>query len=239
MNLSGSTAFITGAGRGIGRAIAEAFARAGCAVALAARSTHELSRAVDTIRAAGGRAKALSCDVTDPAQVQTAVARTEAQLGPLNILVNNAGCARFMPFMDLTLDHWRQTLDVNLMGTVHCTRAVLPAMMTRRHGRIINIASVAGLKGIEEQTAYCASKHALIGLTKALALELRPHGIAVHAICPGGVQTQLAAEAMPHRDQAGWMTPEDIAHAALYLATQSPRAITDVLIVRRFESAPL
>jgi NAD(P)-dependent dehydrogenase (short-subunit alcohol dehydrogenase family) len=112
-------------------------------------------------------------------------------------------------------------------------------MVARKSGRIINISSVSGLRPILHQSAYCASKHALNGLTTALALELREHGIFVHAICPGGVATRLSEEAMPQRDRSAWMTPEDVAHTALYLASLGPRATTDLIYLRRFTSVPL
>jgi len=137
------------------------------------------------------------------------------------------------------MEQWQRTLDVNLTGPFLFTRAVLPSMKAQRSGRIINVSSIAGLKPIAEQSAYCASKYGLNGLTKVLALELRPYGIAVHAICPGGVDTQLAREAMPRRNKLNWLTPADIAHTALYLATLSPRAATDEILVRRFDGTPL
>ena len=134
---------------------------------------------------------------------------------------------------------WRRTLDVNLTGAFNCIKAVLPSMIERKGGRIINISSVAGLKPIGDQSAYCASKFGLNGLTQVLAMEFRQYGIAVHSICPGGVDTRLSREAMPQRDKTNWLTPEDVAHAALYLATLSPRAAADEILIRRFDSVPI
>lgn len=237
--LKDKTAFITGAGRGIGRAIAEAFADQGCSIAAAARTRSEVDAVATAIRENGGQAVALACDVTNPGQVQAAVSETHDSFGAVDILVNNAGVAIFKPFSELTADEWQQTLDVNLNGAFHCTQAVLPGMMHRRSGRIINISSVAGVKPIAKQSAYCASKHALNAMSKVLAMELREYNIAVHAICPGGVTTKLADDAMPERDKSDWMTPEDIAHACLFLASQSSRATTDEVVVRRFQSVPI
>lgn len=239
MLLQGKNAVITGAGRGIGRAIAEAFAAQGCNIAALARSEDEIEETASIVRDLGVRAIALVCDVTQADSVDHAFGAAEAALGPIDILVNNAGMARFKPFAALSLDDWNDTLASNLTSVFLCTQRVLPGMLARRAGRIINISSVSGLKPIAEQSAYCAAKHAVNGLTKTLALELSEFGIGVHALCPGGVVTRLAEEAMPERDKTGWMLPEDIAHAALFLATQSPRAATDIVHLRRFDSAPL
>lgn len=239
MLLQGKTAFITGGGRGIGKGIALAFAQQGCDVAIAARTVAEVEEVAGEVRAMGRRVLPLACDVAEEAAVQRAVGAALEAFGAIDLLVNNAGYACFKPFMELTAEEWRRTLDVNLTGAFYCIRAVLPSMKARKSGRIINISSVAGLKPILDQSAYCASKYGLNGLTHVLAMELRPFGIGVHAICPGGVDTRLAQENMPHRDRSNWLTPEDIAHAALYLATLSPRATTDALLVRRFDSAPV
>jgi len=237
--LSGKSALITGAGRGIGRGIALAFAREGCNIAAVARSPDQIRDTAAAMAAMGVESVALECDAADPAAITPTVDAALGALGRIDILVNNAGYACFKPFDQLDLGEWQRTLAVNLTAPFLFTRAVIPAMKANSGGWIINISSVAGLKPIEQQSAYCASKHGLNGLTKVLALELREHDIAVHAICPGGVDTQLSREAMPHRDKADWMTPEDIAHAALYLATQSSRATTDILEIRRFGSTPL
>jgi len=239
MLLEGKAAFITGAGRGIGRGIALAFAREGCDIVAAARTEPEIEKTANEVRALGRRALALPCDVSDEGAVRGAVDAALAEFGKIDILVNNAGYACFKPFTELTPAEWQQTLEVNLTGPALCIQAVLPSMMARRSGRIINLSSVAGLKPLAEQSAYCASKYGLNGLTKVLALELREYGISVHAICPGGVDTRLSQEAMPQRDKTHWMTPEDIAHTALYLATLSPRATTDEILVRRFGSVPI
>ncbi|MCC6798077.1 MAG: SDR family oxidoreductase [Candidatus Hydrogenedentes bacterium] len=239
MLLQGKTALITGAGRGIGRGIALAFAEQGCDIAAAARSADEVNATVDAVKRCGRRALALIADVSNEHDVRAMADETLNAFGHIDILVNNAGYASFKPFTELSVDEWRKTIDVNLSGVFLCTKAVLPSMIKRGSGRIINISSVAGLKPLIDQSAYCASKHGLNGLTKVLAMELRQYGIGVHSICPGGVDTRLAQEAMPDRDKSDWMTPEDIAHACLYLASLSPRATTDEIVVRRFSSVPI
>jgi len=239
MLLEGKCAFVTGAGRGIGKGIALAFARQGCDVAVAARTEAEIKHTAGEVVSLGRRAVALRCDVADAADVRKAIDEALGALGKIDILVNNAGYACFKPFMELDASEWRRTLDVNLTGAFNCIKAVLPSMIARGGGRIINISSVAGLRPIINQSAYCASKFGLNGLTYVLAMELRHYGIAVHSICPGGVDTQLSREAMPGRDKTHWLAPEDVAHAALYLATLSPRAATDEILIRRFDSVPI
>jgi 3-oxoacyl-[acyl-carrier protein] reductase len=239
MLLQGKTALISGAGRGIGRGIALAFAEQGCDIAAAARSADEVNATVDAVKRCGRRALALIADVSNEHDVRAMADEALNAFGHIDILVNNAGYASFKPFAELSLEEWRRTIDVNLTGVFLCTKAVLPSMIKRSNGRIINISSVAGLKPLIDQSAYCASKHGLNGLTKVLAMELRQYNIGVHSICPGGVDTRLAQEAMPDRDKSDWMTPEDIAHACLYLASLSPRATTDEIVVRRFSSVPI
>jgi 3-oxoacyl-[acyl-carrier protein] reductase len=239
MLLEGKTALITGAGRGIGRGIALAFAEQGCDIAAAARTADEVNATVDAVKRTGRRALALLADVSVESDVRTVVDQSLNAFGQIDILVNNAGYACFKPFIELSLEEWQRTLAVNLTGVFLCAKAVAPSMIARRTGRIINISSVAGLKPLVDQSAYCASKHGLNGLSKVLAMELRQYGIGVHTICPGGVDTRLAQDAMPDRDKSDWMTPEDIAHACLYLASLSPRATTDEIVVRRFNSPPI
>lgn len=238
MQLEGKTAIITGAGRGIGRGLALAFAKQGCDVALLARTESELESVAHEIESEGRKAIPISCDVSKCDSVTRAVGKALAALDHIDILINNAGYAQFKPIKDLSIDEWRRTLDVNLTGPFLMIKAVLPSMIARQSGRIINISSVVGLKPYPEQGAYCASKHGLNGLSGVLAMELQEYNIAVHAVCPGGVKTKLTDEAMPYRDKSDWMMPEDIAHACLYLATLSPRATTDILSIRRFSSTP-
>lgn len=239
MLLEGKSAIVTGAGRGIGRAIAETFAQEGCDVALIARTSSDLEETAARIREQGRRALIAACDVSIPDQVDQAVLAALDAFGKIDILINNAGYACFKPFIELSLDEWRRTLDVNLTGIFLCTRAVLPDMISRRAGCIINISSVSGLRPIARQSVYCASKHGVNGLSATLAMEVREYGIRVHALCPGGVATRLSEEAMPERDRSDWMRPEDVAHTALYLATLGPRATVDVVYLRRFGSVPL
>ena len=200
MVLSGHHAFITGGSRGIGLACARALLAHGACVTIASRDVAALERAADSLRAGsaetGKRVDICVLDVTDEAAVHAAIAAAAQQLGPVTILLNNAGQAQPAPFAKTTSQHWRQMLDVNLTGAFHCTQAVLPQMLEKGWGRIINIASTAGLKGYKYVSAYVAAKHGLVGLTKALALELATKNITVNAVCPGYTETDIVQDAI-------------------------------------------
>jgi len=181
-------ALVTGGGRGIGRAIALRLAADGLAVAVAARSRDQVD---DTARAAGARALALMLDVTDAASIAAALERTTRELGPVDVLVNNAGVAESAQFVKTEPDFWDRHFAVNVRGPYLLTRAVLPGMLERRWGRVINVASLAGLFGSPYVTAYTASKHALVGFTRALATEVSGKGVTVNALCPGFTATDI------------------------------------------------
>jgi len=189
--LSGRIALVTGGGRGIGREAALALASAGADVAVAARSADELAHAVTAIRAAGRRGEAIVCDVTDRAQVEAMIAQVKSALGEPSILVNNAGIAGSAKLTDTTDEMWDRMLRVNASGAFYCTRAVLPLMFQAKWGRIVNMASVAARVGAPYIAAYTASKHALLGLTRAVAVEVATRGITVNAVCPGYVDTEM------------------------------------------------
>lgn len=221
--LAGITAVVTGASRGIGRAIALRLAEAGAELALWARDGAAAQVVADEIAALGGRAQATACDVADPAQVRAAAERVRAHLAPVAIVVNNAGAVLRKATVDITDDEWRHVQAVNLDGTFYVTRAFLPEL-TRASGRVINISSIAGREGTAFLAAYCAAKHAVIGLTRALAEELRAAKVSVNAICPGSVDTAMLRDGMPGARPD--MTPDDIARTALFLAHAAPPALT-------------
>jgi NAD(P)-dependent dehydrogenase (short-subunit alcohol dehydrogenase family) len=184
-------ALITGGGSGIGREIALAFARQGLAVAVGGRTLGRVIETADQARALGARALALALDVTDADAVGAAHACAAAELGEVDVLVNNAGLAESAPLARTDLAQWERHLRVNATGPYLCTRQALPGMLARGFGRVINVASLAGLYGSPYVTAYTASKHALVGLTKALAAEVSGKGVTVNAICPGYVATEM------------------------------------------------
>jgi NAD(P)-dependent dehydrogenase (short-subunit alcohol dehydrogenase family) len=193
-DLRGQVAVVTGGGRGIGRAIALALAAAGAAVAVTARSADELAETVQLIEGTGGRARARPADVTDRAAVTGVVAATEQAFGPVTLLVNNAGVLQPIGLAwEVDPEAWWRCLEVNLRGPYLCARAVLPGMVARRAGRIVNIASAAAARPIPDGTAYASSKAALVRLTDSLAVETAEYGVAVFAVDPGNVPTDMHA----------------------------------------------
>lgn len=195
-NLQGRRALVTGASRGIGAAIARTLAAAGAEVLVSARSAPLLQDLVEEIRSDGGQAIAFGCDVADIDQVQALAAHATQLLGGIDILVNNAGIATSATVARTTLEEWNRVMSVNATGVFLCTQAFLPGMVERRWGRVINIASVAGKVGAAYISAYSASKHAVIGFTRAVAVEVARTGVTVNAICPGYVATAMAEKAM-------------------------------------------
>jgi 2-hydroxycyclohexanecarboxyl-CoA dehydrogenase len=227
VNLRGAAAVVTGASRGIGRAIALGLAAEGAEVALWARDGHALRSVAGEITAAGGRALAVICDVTDSAAVNGAADLVRSQLAPVRVVVNNAGAVVRKPTVALTDADWRRVMAVNLDGTFAVTRAFLTDL-TRAGGRVINIASRSGREGTAMLAAYCAAKHGVVGLTRALAAELRAAKVSVNAICPGSVDTPMLREGIPGARPD--MSPDDIARTAVFLATSAPDALTGACI---------
>ena len=243
--LSGEVAFVTGANRGIGRAIALTLADAGAAVALSARAPEGLTETVRIIRDKGGLALPLGLDVTDAEERRSALAEASAALGAVSILVNNAGIAESASLSKQSDDLWDRTIAVNLIAPFALSRLVLPAMKERGHGRIINIASTASRKGYPYVAAYVASKHGLLGMTRALSKELVGFGISVNAVCPGYADTDITRGAVEKivaasgrdSDEARadlvadsplgrLVQPEEVAEAVLALANPANSAIS-------------
>jgi NAD(P)-dependent dehydrogenase (short-subunit alcohol dehydrogenase family) len=239
-DLSGQVALITGGGRGIGRACAVALAAAGAAVAVVARTASELDETVATARAAGGTALPFRADVRDRDAMRDVTDGVRRQLGPVDLLVNNAGTAAPIgPLTEVEPEDWWQGLEVNLRGPMLCCRLVLPDMIARRRGRIVNVASGAGTVAIPYLSAYVVSKAALIRLSECLAAECHPYGVSVFAIQPGTVRTAMAEEALTGEAGRRWMPwfreyfeqgrdvpPETAARLVLFLAAGQGDALS-------------
>ncbi|HXX00661.1 MAG TPA: SDR family oxidoreductase [Candidatus Acidoferrales bacterium] len=244
-------AVITGGGRGIGAAIAEALARSGASISLVGRNSEVLLATAERIKNSYGvKVATASADVADEAAVRRALAALGNALGAPTILINNAGVAVSAPFLKADAEFWRKVLDTDLMGAVYCTQAVLPAMLEAKWGRIINIASTAGLAGSAYITAYCAAKHGLIGLTRALAVETARTGVTVNAVCPGYVDTEMTAQNVANimkktgrsRDevvaslvggnpQGRLIQPAEVADAVIWLCGDNALSVTGQSIV--------
>jgi NAD(P)-dependent dehydrogenase (short-subunit alcohol dehydrogenase family) len=243
--LAGRRVIVTGAGRGIGRSIALAFAHQGADVGVTARTNADLELLVQEIRALGVKGLAVTCDVTDPEQVQQMAETLKAGLGGVDILVNNAGNAGSHKFVNHPDELWHRMLAVNLSSVYYVSKAFTPDLIEQRWGRIINIASIASRVGGRYIAAYTASKHGVLGLTRALATELLPYNITVNAICPGYVDTPMTDDSVRNisgltgmeeakaraslaatSPQRRLMEPEEIASLAVFLAQEGSKGIT-------------
>jgi NAD(P)-dependent dehydrogenase (short-subunit alcohol dehydrogenase family) len=224
LRLAGQVAIVTGGGRGIGRAVARVFAREGATVVLAARSGSALDAVAREIVDAGGRARAAPTDVTDPAAISALVAHALAEGDRIDILVTAAGMAAFGPVAEAAPAQWDRMLDVNLRGAMLCCRAVLPTMIARRRGTIVNIGSVVTSRTLAGSAAYTAAKYGLLGFSRVLAEEMRPHGVRVGVLSAGATDTPLWDAVSSPPDRGLMLRPEQVAEAALVMVGVAPNA---------------
>ena len=238
--LRNEIAIVTGGGRGIGEAIARMFAREGAAVLIADRDGDSAIRVASEIRTAGGKAAAATTDVSDPKQVDAMARAIKDAFGPASILINNAGVSVFADPLELTDADWKKCMSVDLEGAWYCTRAVLPDMLAKGGGSIVNIASLHSFKIIKGCFPYPVAKHGLIGMTRALAVEYGPQGVRVNAVCPSYIDTKMNTDwfntrpdpAAARAAAENWHplkrmgTTEEVAYAALYLASKESGFVT-------------
>ena len=227
------TALVTGATEGIGRATALALGRAGYRVGICSRTIEKVEATLAELRAQGVTAAGAAADVADPDQVRHLVHQVRGTLGEIDVLVNNAGVLIARPIEELTLEDWDVTMATNLRGLYLTTRLVLPGMRTRRQGTIVNVASLAGRNGFVGGSAYSASKHAVLGFSRSLMLEVRKDNVRVIAICPGSVATgMLRDQAMLKPDHERILRPEDVAASILHVLTLPAGALVSELDIR-------
>jgi len=229
--LAGQVAVVTGAGRGIGAAIARQLAALGATTVLCGRTKSTLDQTARTIAGLGGKTEVIPCDVTVLHQLEYAATRVDSTFGRVDILVNNAGIGGFNELLHaLPPEEWDRILNTNLRGVYYAIRAFAPLMIRAYSGHIINISSLAGKNALPKGAAYAASKWGLNGLTYSVAEELRPHNVRVSVICPGSVDTELG----PHtgKDPHKMLKPDDVAHAVAMLVTQAPQSFMSEILLR-------
>lgn len=233
MDLSSATAVVTGGTEGIGRAIAYALGERGARVAICARTASHVAGVVEELRGAGIRAAGTACDVADEAAVNRFAEFVRRELGDADVVVNNAGIGHWASVEDTTTEQFDETFAVNVRGVFLVTRAFLPAMKRRGSGHIVNIASLAGRNPVANAAAYAASKHAVLGFSKSLFMEVRKHNIRVAAICPGTVVTSFFGKSgWDLGDEERKLRPEDVAHAVLAVLTLPHHALISELDLR-------
>jgi 3-oxoacyl-[acyl-carrier protein] reductase len=238
VDLKGHHALVTGGSRGIGRSISKALAEAGAHVILTARNRERLQRVEKEIRGAGGRASVIPADLSIEGDVLSLFDRIKENFEKLDILVNDAAIGLYGDLVDFPMEDFDRIMQLNVRGTYLCCQQAMKIMVPLKHGYIINLSSVVGFKGYPNQSAYTASKHAIMGFTKSLAVEAQKHNIHVSAIQPGAVETDLAFEARPDLDSSILIKPEDIASCVIFLLSLSERAWIDQIYVRRRNGTP-
>ena len=236
--LAGKVAIVTGASRGIGRAISVALAQEAATVILAARSIQKLQETADRVTESGGKAETVVTELTEEESIKNLVRVCNEKFGRLDILVNNAGVTHSAKLEETATEDWYRCMLVNARAPFILCREALPLLKKAKAGYIINIASVVGVKGYPLQSAYTSSKHALRGMTISLAEELRGSNIRVHLLCPGGVDTDLVQKVRPDIKKDELIQPEEIAELVLYLVTHKGNAVIDELHIRRAASTP-
>ena len=236
--LHGHVALVTGASRGIGRAVALALAAQGAHIVAAARNQNLLNVLVDDIKNAGGKAAAIVFELADESSINTLVEKVKSEFGRLDILVNNAGLTHSALLEETTTADFDRIIAVNARGPYILTRQCLPLLKQAPQATIVNISSVVGVKGYPKQSAYTASKHALRGWSIALAEELRGSNIRVHVLCPGGVDTDMVSSVRPDIPKNDLISPEEIAELITYCVTHKGNAVVDEFRIRRNTSAP-
>ena len=236
--LEAKVALVTGASRGIGRAISIVLAKEGASVVLAARSSDKLNEVANQITAVGGKAQIINVELSDEKSIKKLVKTTETKFGRLDILVNNAGITHSASLEETQTCDWDKCMQVNSRAPFILCREALGLLEKAPAGYIINIASVVGVKGYPMQSAYTASKHALRGMTMSLSEEMKGTNVKVHLLCPGGVDTDMADKVRPdiHKDEL--IKPDEIAELVLYLITHKGNAVIDQLNIRRVSSTP-
>jgi short-subunit dehydrogenase len=230
LRLQNRIAVVTGASKGIGKAIAESLAREGADVAICARNASELKKAEREILRHGNRVLSIKADVRRPADVARLAKTVENKLGMPTILINNAGIGKFREILKMADEDFQITLETNLYGVFYVTKAFLPGMIQKKQGHIINIASLAGKNSFAGGAAYCSSKHALISFSECLMLEVRQHNIRVTALCPGTVQTSFGD--MNSHNKLWALTSEDVAKAVIDVLTSSPGSLISLVDLR-------
>jgi 3-oxoacyl-[acyl-carrier protein] reductase len=229
--IKGQVAVVTGAGRGIGAAIATKLAQMGAQVVVCGRTQAPLTETVAAITRAGGQSEAVQCDVTSPESVDQLAEHVQKKHGRVDILVNNAGIGGFGgPLHQVPPEAWDRVLNTNLRGVYYCIRSFAPMMIQQRSGHIVNISSLAGKNALPNGAPYAASKWGLNGLTYSVAEELRSYNIRVAVVCPGSVDTDLS----PHsgKDSGKMLQPEDVAHVVAMLVTQAPQSFASEVLLR-------
>jgi 3-oxoacyl-[acyl-carrier protein] reductase len=237
-SLKDKVAIVTGSSRGIGRSIALMLATYGAKVVLAARDKNNLQKLEGEIKSLGGESICIPSDMSREEDIQNLVSQTINTFGRLDIVVNNAGLGIYDSVEKTSTETWDKLLDVNARGPFILCREAIPHLRKQERSFIVNISSVVGVRGYPNQAAYTASKHALMGFSKALAKEVQPDGIRVHVLLPGGVDTDMLSLARPDLDKSVLMKPEEIAEWVLFLVTREGNATIDEILIRREASVP-